>query len=116
MRNTRSTRTGFSAGSSGKETEALAATTTIESPGMSNRNLLPVTWAVLRPVLMYAVVVSNGTLDALLSGTAVSLAGNVSFTRLQVSTMTLPSDTLEPALACPGTPGRSMNANDRLSQ
>src|SRR4029077_233724 len=77
MRNTRSTRTDFRFGSSAPVTEALAATTYVESPGMSKRNALPVDWALLNPSRISAVVVSHAAVPG---RPAVSFAGNVSLT------------------------------------
>src|ERR1044072_5902975 len=112
MRNTRSTRTVASAGLSGDVTVALPAVTLVESPGMSNRRSLPVAWALLRPVLMSAVVVSN----AAVPGRVVAATGTASFVNCQMSPATPPIDTAEEALAWPGTPGWSANASVTLAQ
>src|SRR5215831_18306744 len=102
MRNTRSTRTCASDGSSPDASVALAAMTTLESPGMSKRSELFVAGAVLRPVRIQAVVVSNAGVPG---RPTVSFAGNVSFTNCQVSLDTAPIVAVV-ALAWPGTPGR----------
>src|SRR5512134_2450686 len=117
MRNTRSTRTVASAGSSGALTVALPAIAMLESPGMSNRRALPVAWAMLMPVRIVPDVVSNATAAVPAFGRpAVSLDGNVSFTNRQISLETAPRFTAAPALAWPGTPCMSMNATVALSK
>src|ERR1043166_1802227 len=112
MRKTKSTRIVASAGLSGELTVALLAKTFVESPGMSKRNSSLVAWAVLRPDLISAVVVSNAAVPG---SPAVSFAGNVSFVRCQMSPLMLPSDTADEALAWPGTPGWSTNGNETWS-
>src|SRR5262252_9453079 len=112
MRNTMSTRTFASDGSSPDASVALLAMTDVESPGMSNRSASPVAWALLRPVLISAVVVSNAGVPG---RPAVSFAGNVSLMNCQMSADTAPIDAVV-ALAWPGTPGLSTNANAMLSK
>ncbi len=109
MRNTRSTRTVLSAGSSAVVTVALPAVTLVVSPGMSNRWSLPVAWARLRPVLMIAVVVSNAAVPG---RPAVSFAGNVSFVNCQMSPATPPIEAVGP----PPPPPPSTNASVTLSK
>ena len=67
----------------------------------------------LRPVRICAVVVSNADVPG---RPVVSLAGNVSFTNCQMSLETPPSETELPALAWPGSPGRSTKATLTLSK
>src|SRR5215471_6731074 len=113
MRNTKSQRTCASAGSSAVPTIASAAEITVESPGTSKRSALPVAWASFNPVRMSAVVVSNAAVPG---RPAVSFAGNVSLMNCQMSADTEPRFTVDPAFACPGTPGLSTNATDTLSK
>src|ERR1041385_6918735 len=100
-------------GSSGVLTDASAAETLVESPGMSNRSALPVACALLMPVLIRPVVVSNAAEPG---RPAVSFAGDGSCVHCQMSPDTAPIVTALPALAWPGRPGLSMNAIVTLSK